>query len=209
MATLAVLALLPGACGDDPVAESSTSTTAEVTTTTAEPTTTTTAGALALQSRLRMDGIGPVRMGMTLVEASTAVGRPVEVDPSYLRNDGEPTLCAFAFTPLDPGGPAKVGFMVDRESGAEEWRIVRTDIEDDLPTATEEDIRVGSTETEVKAAYPTVRVEGHPYREDGHYMIVDPDGSGGLLLIFETDGDKVERFRSGQEASVQAIEGCS
>lgn len=209
---LVSLVLSAGACGEESPegSASPSSTAAEETSTTAAPTTTTTTEALTEQSKLRMDGIGPIKMGMTLAEASAAVGRPVEIDKGYLFDDGEPNLCAFAYPPLAPGSTLKVGFMVGRDSDADEWRLFRTDIEKDLPTSTEAGIKVGSTEAAVKAAYPSVTVEDHPYTgPEGHYMIVDPDGSGGMLLIFETDGTKVDDFRSGEEGSVQAIEGCS
>jgi hypothetical protein len=207
---LAALVVVTGACGDEPVAQSSSTTTpAESTSTTAAPTTTTTAKGLTAQSPLRMDGIGPVTMGMTPAEASAAVGRPVKIDDSYSTPE-DPALCAYAYTPLEEGGTAKVGFMLERTSAKEDWRIVRTDIDEGLPTATEKGVKLGATEAEVKAAYPALTVSPHPYTgPEGHYMTVDPDGQGGWLLIFETDGTKVESFRSGQEGPVQYIEGCS
>jgi hypothetical protein len=75
-------------CGDDkkePSAASSSSssatqTTAASTTTTTAPTTTTTAAGLSESSPLRFDGIGPIKVGMTLAEAKAAAGKPMTVD---------------------------------------------------------------------------------------------------------------------------------
>jgi hypothetical protein len=204
------------ACSDDekpPVAaatsstsvSSTTSSTVETTTTSTAPTTTTTAPGLSEASRLGFDGIGPVKIGMTLAQATAAVGRPVKVDPSYVA-DG----CAFAEV---EGGPVGLSFMVNREKETDPWRIFRGDVTKG-PIATVSGIKIGATEAEVKAAYSgkggIYTVEPHPYTApQGHYLIYDADGKGGKLLIFETDGAKVTSFRAGDEGAVQAIEGCA
>jgi len=63
--------------------------------------TTTTAAdrVLSSTSRLRLDGIGPVKVGMTLEEASRAIGTRLRVDPD---SSPEPASCGFA---APPGGP--------------------------------------------------------------------------------------------------------
>jgi hypothetical protein len=221
---LAVTVALAG-CGDestDPSASSSstslttepapaetTTTTAAAettTTTTAAETTTTTSGeALTDESRLGFEGIGPIKIGMTLDEATAAVGKPVKVNPNYILDN-----CAYAAV---EGGPEKLSFMVGREKEADPWRIFRADVNEGSPIATISGIRVGDSEAKVKETYSgkgTYTVEPHPYTgPKGHYLIFDADGKGGKLLIFETDGAKVTMFRAGDEGAVRAIEGCA
>jgi hypothetical protein len=200
-------------CGDDkkePSAATSTSQTtaaaAVESTTTTAPTTTTTAPGLSDASPLRFDGVGPIKIGMTLAEAAGAVGKPVKVDPNYIL-DG----CAYAAV---EGGPKALSFMVGRQKDSDPWRIFRADVNEGSPIATVSGIRVGATEAQVKEAYSgkdgSYTVEPHPYTAPkGHYLIYDADGKGGKLLIFETDGTKVTMFRAGEENAVQAIEGCA
>jgi len=183
-----------------------TATTLETTTTTA-PTTTTTAPGLSDASRVGFEGIGPVRIGMTLAQASAAVGKPFRLEDTEV-SEG----CAFAVV---EGGPKGLSFMVGRDTNNGPWRVLRTDVDEGSAIATISGIRLGATEAQVKAAYQgpgkggSLTVETHPYVPTGHYLLYDVDGKGGRLLIFETDGTKVTEFRAGDEAAVQAIEGCA
>lgn len=200
------------ACGEQvkaPTASRTTGTTAAPTTATtgAPDTTTTTAQGLSDDSKLAFDGIGPVTVGMTLAEASAAAGTPVEVNPDYVL-DG----CAYARA---AGAPAGLSFMVLRQEESDPWRIVRIDVDGDSRIATLSGIRIGATEAEVKRTYGDpgrtgeVSIEGHAYVEGGHYITYDDDGPGGFRLLFETDGQKVTRFRSGRQDPVGYVEGCA
>ena len=199
----ALLGLALAGCGD---AEPSTR--AESTTTTApESTTTTTAPGLSDESRLVFDGIGPIKVGMTLAEASAAARQPVEIDPGYVLDN-----CAYA---VAKGGPTGLLFMVLRDNETDPWRIVRVDVDDGSRIATLGGIRIGATEADVKRIYGEpgrtgkVTVENHEYVEGGHYITYDDDGPDGLRMLFETDGQKVTRFRSGQQGPVGYVEGCA
>ena len=216
IARAALAGLLAGAhaCGDDPNAGSdtagSTATTAAAPTTTSAPastTTTTVEQELSEASRLRLDGIGPVKIGMTLEEASAAVGRNVMVKENSLLADEEST-CGFAEV---EGGPDGLSFMVLRDNPGGEWRIYRTDVYDTMRIATGGGIRIGATEDEVKQVYgDQLKTEPHEYTgPEGHYLVLDVDGVGGYMLLFETDGTKVLRFRSGNDEAVRAPEGCA
>jgi hypothetical protein len=206
--TILALGLTTIACGeaDEQGAEATTTTTvAETTTSTAATTTTTVGNELSEGSRLRLDGIGPVKIGMTPAEATEALGREVAVDENEVLHD----TCGYAKA---SGGPDNLGFMVLRHDANSEWRIHRVDVYEGSPIATAEGIRIGSTEDEVKKAYGAgVKVEEHPYQgPEGHYLIVNADGEGtGFQFIFETDGAKVTRFRSGNDEAVSFIEGCA
>ncbi|MGI8808426.1 MAG: hypothetical protein ACR2KK_11380 [Acidimicrobiales bacterium] len=204
--SMTLFALVSGCRGGDkgdPVAV----TTTQVSTSTSTSTTATGPQAeLTAASRVRLDGIGPVVMLMTLAEASEAVGRTVAVVPESLINQDDTDSCGFADV---QGGPDGLGFMVNRDGPADPWRIVRLDVSG--KTVTGAGVGVGSTEDELKAAYgDKIRTEPHHYTADegGHYVILDVDGPGGMRLLFETDGTRVETYRSGLESAVDAVEGC-
>lgn len=217
-AGVGVLAVgLVAACGRGPqdaaVAGGPTTTTtvAGATTTTAVPVSTTVASTtttlperLTERSRLRLDGIGPITVGMTLAEATAAAGTPVRVNEPVPIGDGS---CQYARA---EGAPAGLWFMVFR------GRIVRIDVFGDRgepsSIATLSGVKVGSTEAEVMAAYPgRITVQRHPYTPTGHYLVYNPvdPASRAYGLIFETDGRRVGSFRSGLADPVQWIEGCA
>lgn len=156
-------------------------------------------------SRLRLDGIGPVRVGMTLAEASAVTGLAFAVDP---RSSPQPERCGIA-TPQ--GAPPGLSFMV--ENGTTIVRIdVRSADGSPPPIAATTGVHVGSTEAEVLAAYPVgLVVRPHPVLvPDGHYLVHAPDDPPvkGFELLFETDGKTVTTFRSGVIAFVERAEGC-
>jgi hypothetical protein len=151
---------------------------------------------LTQASRMTLDGIGPVKVGMTLAEASAAAGAPLEVMPSPTEG------CAHA---RPAGGPEHVMFMVV------DGKVVRVEAGPGITTLS--GIGVGSTEAEVLATYPgQIRVEPNPYQ--GHrgfhtlvYTPADP-AFAQYGLIFETNGERVTSFRSGFAGPVAWIEGC-
>jgi hypothetical protein len=138
-------------------------------------------------------GIGPVRVGMTVAEASAVVpgGAP------------HPETQECAYVGLS-GLPEGVSLMT--EGG----RIVRVDVDDSSQVATARGARVGSTEASVLALYPGARVQPHKY-EDGHYVVAIPGAPADTVhrLVFETVGGVVKRFRGGVIPAVEYVEGCS
>jgi hypothetical protein len=154
-------------------------------------------------SRLRVDGIGPVRIGMTLSAASAASGLQFTVDP---QSSPHPERCGVA----EPqGAPPGLSFMV--EGGT---TIVRIDVRapEGVPQTitTDAGIDLGSPEAEVAAAYPGIAVRPHPSLPGGRHLVHAPDDPRvkGFELLFETDGRVVTSFRSGVIAVVDAPEGC-
>jgi hypothetical protein len=226
-----VLGLALGGCGDegDPSADApdgtapdTTETSAPTTSSAPGETTTTTAPAgssstttttmasgtgLSDDSRLVFDGIGPVKVGMTPAEASAAAGTPVEVNPEFVLDN-----CGYAKA---AAGPKGLSFMVLRDKESDPWRIVRVDVDDESRIASLSGIRIGATEADVKSTYGApgrtgkLTTENHVYVEGGHYISYDDDGPAGLRMLFETDGQKVTRFRSGQQDPVGYVEGCA
>ncbi len=148
------------------------------------------------EDRVTSDGYAGVRLGMTLQEASAAFG----VELKRIGEDSNDEFeCHFV---TSNGEIGQVFFMLY------EARIVRLDI-DGKGVLTAAGVGVGSTESEVSDAYSNrVVVTEHPYTgPEGHYLTVE-FGSG-IDMIFETNGETVERYRVGLEPHIQWIEGCS
>jgi hypothetical protein len=180
-----------------PAATSTSTDASRRSTPTSTPTTTRPANRLTSGSRLRLDGIGAVEIGMTLEQASAATGMNVRITSQDFGTD-----CRYAEA---DGGPEGLAFMVI--SG----RIVRIDVTREpvgSPITTLSGVGVGDTHDQVQAAYPgRIDVRPNAYSENGRdlvYRASDP----ALSLIFVTEGGRVNSFRSGQAGPVSAIEGC-
>lgn len=144
-------------------------------------------------------GYGPVRAGMTLAEARSAIGDTMSI-PAPTDSICDHVTPAFA-TGVEPS----MLFMI------EQGRIARVEVRDSS-VATLAGARVGDARSRIETLYPgRVRVEPHKYT-DGNYLIV-PLGRGAdslFRLVFETDEKgKVVTFRSGLYPQVQWVEGCS
>src|SRR3989442_5364238 len=142
--------------------------------------------------------VGPVRYGMTLSEASRALGETLSVEPTE-RGEG----CDYIHPSAAPRG---VSFMVLDPV------IERVDVRSG-DVATVSGAHIGSTEDEIKALYPDrIEVQPHPYdAPGGHYLLYIPrDASDSAFrIIFETDGKRVTTFRAGRRPAVEYIEGCA
>lgn len=144
---------------------------------------------------LRFDGIGAVRIGMTINQVSAALGEQYSTP-----TDKDEQTCFY----LEPKRHPDTGIMML------DGRVARVDVfrsEKGPPsTATVKGIRVGDSETRVKEAYgQAVNVSQHHYT-DGHYLTLQ---SGNYALRFETDENKVTSFYAGTLAAISLVEGCS
>jgi len=146
---------------------------------------------LSSDDLLQVDRVGPVVVGMTLAEAREAA----QVE---LRQDGDVLGNCVYYEPrrLEPD----VSLMVI------DGVVSRIDV-DSGTTTTQEGIGIGASEADVKRTYPDTVVSKH-YYTDGHYLrVLSEDGRHAYL--FETDGSKVLRFRSGFPRAVDQVEGCA
>jgi hypothetical protein len=147
-----------------------------------------------LPTEVEIDGVGSVKIGMTLAEVEKMGGK------LFFDHPEEPVnLCTFARFKSEPD----LGFMLMRRV------IVRVDVfEGTIKTA--EGAGIGMSEDEVKRLYANAKVEvsKHAY-VDGHYFEVTMPGFANLRYIFETDGKKVTAFRAGRLPEVGYIEGCA
>jgi hypothetical protein len=154
---------------------------------------------LTEQSKLSINGIGSVLVGMTVPEASKAAGRPLV----STGDSGGGSNC-FYLTP--EGGPRDVGFMVT------DGRISRVDIWKDSRVTTLSGARIGDTEARIKALYPgKIQVSPHKYVQGGHYLTFVPKdrSDSNYRLVFETDGNRVTQYRAGKLPEVEFVEGCA
>lgn len=150
---------------------------------------------------MRFDGMGPIRVGMTFDEARAALGGDLRMGDEPAGHPEGPDRCDY---PRSAALPAGVRVMVEGQ------RVVRVEV-DSGSLATAEGARISDTEARIQQLYPQrVTVMPHKYT-DGHYLTVRSATPSDTthLLIFETDGRVVERFRVGQVPQVQYVEGCS
>lgn len=141
---------------------------------------------------LHFDGIGPVKVGMSLSQLNSTLQEKFTM-PKARDEQG----CFIVTSIRHP----HVSFMI------EDGKVTRIDV-DGRGVPTDKGIQVGDSEKQVLKIYgAAVKLEPHAYtsEEGGHYLTVR---SGGLGLRFETGKEKVDSFYAGRFTSVQYIEGC-
>ncbi len=154
---------------------------------------------LSESSKITTGGLGPVRIGMSVAEATKAAGRVI-LTPTAGATAASPD-CAFAVVDGLPG----VAFMVN--NGV----IRRVDI-DEGTISTSSGAHIGSTEQEIKDLFPgIITVSDHAYVEGGHYLTLTPTAENlkDDRVVFETDGQVVTSYRAGKVPEVGYIEGCA
>lgn len=137
-------------------------------------------------------GSGPLRIGMTLAEMAPYL--TTNIDTASLDEHCDYVRAAEA--------PDSMLFMV--ESG----RLVRVDVTGGS-AATPEGARIGDSESRIVSLYPAATRGPHKYT-DGAYLTVSGAGADSTSkLVFETDGERVTRYRAGIAPAVDYVEGCS
>ena len=188
------VALMAGGCsggnggGNEPPSSSSSTTAPAADSTT--PTTT------AAQPRLDLRGLGAVRVGMTLPDASKALGLPLEpVTP------GTDECTVYA----PRSGLDGVSFLVAGGT------VARVDITAGA-TSTTEGLALGQSEAEAQGRYQNrLVVSDHDFLLGGHYLTLVPTerADAGFRLVAETDGRRVTALRAGRLPEVERTEGCA
>ncbi len=143
------------------------------------------------------EGMSPVRIGMSVAEASAALGAPLVPDMDF----DEPEACQT----LHPQGAENSPLYYMAVDG----RISRISVYEGAPLIrTAAGVGVGSSDADVRAAYTSAIQEPAPYDDPpAHDLIVwtAPDVSG---LRFEVNGmGKVVVLHAGGP-SILYIEGC-
>ncbi|MGM3309106.1 hypothetical protein ACSQ6I_24535 [Anabaena sp. WFMT] len=161
---------------------------------------------LTSQSKVTINGIGAVKVGMNLPEAALHAKLYV----SYAGNDS----CYY----LQGEGDLKdISFMVTKDDAKSRQQYVTSDVIarvdiDDPRVATVSGAKIGDTEARIKSLYPgQIKVTPHNYVQKGHYLTLIPKDKAdqNYRVVFETDGQRVTRYRSGKLPEVEYVEGCS
>ena len=140
---------------------------------------------------VRPDGIGPLRVGVPLAEASRTLGETLRVTQAGC-DHVNPTAM-----------PEGILLMVIDDT------VARVEI-DSAGIRTTEGAQVGDSESRVLELYGArARIEPHKYTyPDGHYVVVTLAGDTLHRIIFETLKGRVTTYRSGRVPAVQLVEGC-
>jgi hypothetical protein len=153
---------------------------------------------LSNQSKLVLNGIGDIPIGLTVAETARAAGiKLVPLDSSSPKD-----ACYY----VKPQGLKDVGFMVIN------GKVARVDVWSESKVTTLRGAKIGDSETRIKSLYPgQIRVTSHEYVTGGHYLTFIPKDKAdkNYRLVFETDGKRVTQMRSGKLPEVSYIEGCS
>ncbi len=166
---------------------------------------------LTEQSKLVIDGIGPIRVGMSVSEAETTA-RVKLVEKGGRAGGGG---CYYLWPQK---GPQYIGLMVIGKENSRinrtQDRIARVDIFKGSSISTLSGAKIGDTETRIKALYPgQIKVTPHQYTgpQGGHYLTYTPKDSGdkNYRIVFETLKGRVTQFRSGKLPEVAYVEGCA
>jgi hypothetical protein len=142
------------------------------------------------QWQITPSGIGAVKAGMSVDEANVILGNSLTI-PATLQE------CDY----VRPKSQKGVAFMVEK------GQISRVDVQPGSSVATVAGAKIGDSEDRIKTLYPTIEVKPAKYAP-GHYMEFTPKGGGNNRIVFETDGKKVVKYRSGRLPAVEYVEGC-
>jgi hypothetical protein len=101
------------------------------------------------------------------------------------------------------GAPDSVRFMVESRL------LVRIDVVGGS-TPTAEGAKIGDTERRILERYPQARRTPHKYTQGFFYLVAMPNAPADTLhrYVFETDGQRVTRYRAGVFPPVEYVEGC-
>ncbi|MFN5241482.1 MAG: hypothetical protein ACK5WC_04665 [Aphanizomenon sp.] len=164
---------------------------------------------LTSQAKVTINSIGPVKVGMNIPQATAAARTRL-----YVEYGGNDEACYYISGEGDLNG---VSFMVtkdetkSRDKYATSDVIARIDI-DNPKITTVSGAKVGDTEARIKSLYPgQIKVTPHYNGLPGHYLTFVPKNKAeqNYRVIFETDGQRVTRYRVGKLPEVEYYGGCA
>jgi hypothetical protein len=147
--------------------------------------------------QLSEDGLGPIKIGMKVVQAEKASQKKLVLEPLVARVTED---CRFATL---KNGPKEVFLMLNHRT------IVRIDIKNPKIKTTQ-GFHLGSNADTVKTLNKG-KIEAYPnkYEADKETLVVTPKEKSNLRLVFDTDGKKILYMRAGKTPEVEYVEGCS
>lgn len=197
------LCLLLSACSDDDEVALNTvrrEPTPASTIAAAPTTTTTTIPTITRDTRLTLEGLGPVVIGSTPEEVEA--NSDLEVVFAYTAGTGEGNeRCAVSDI---RGGPLGLSVMTIGDE------IRRIDVADNSAVQTLSGLQIGDTAATVKRLYPTARRTPHQYVAGGFNYTYESTSPSGRALLVEVDNKGlVTSFRAGFSEEVSYPEGCA
>jgi hypothetical protein len=145
--------------------------------------------------RMTEHGLGPLRAGMSVEEATRALGGALAAPASTAK-------CDYADW---RGGPPGVRVMTER------GRVARVEVVGGA-VATDAGARIGDTAARVRELYAgRARETPHKYVAGAQYLTVTPvaPADSAFRIVFETDSvGRVTRYRAGLRPQVEYVEGC-
>ncbi len=157
---------------------------------------------LTTASRLRSNGFGSVRAGMTVGQAEAATGQvfaPTELDLFERR-------CYFA---APRGSRLGVQFLVLSDTPVKSYRdgVIATAVTYRRTIPTGEGLQVGDRAARVRSLYPgkATRPPAYPGSEDD--LLVR--GAAGFALRFDVQAGRVAGIHAGDDEAVLFYEGCA
>ncbi|MBE9218784.1 hypothetical protein [Dolichospermum flos-aquae] len=162
---------------------------------------------LTSQAKVTVNSMGPVKIGMNLPEAAAAANTRLSV--SYAGSDS----CYYLQTEGELKG---VSFMVTKDDVKSRLQYVTSDViarvdVNNPKITTVSGAKIGDTEARIKSLYPgQIKVTPHKYTK-GYYLTFIPKNKAeqNYRIVFETDGQRVTRYRAGKLPEVEYVEGCS
>lgn len=150
----------------------------------------------AREFRVSARGYGPVHIGMTVAEASAALGTPLEAPPPA---NGAPP-CYYVAPRLSLVG---VSFMVSR------GEIARVDV-DGPGIKTERGIGIDDSEERAREVYgPALEISPAKYGGEGDRYLTHWSEDRKSAVRFETYQGRITRFYAGRLPEVIYVEGCA
>ncbi len=149
---------------------------------------------VSTDSRVSINGLGPIKIGMTERQAERA-------GQVSLTGDGSGPDCRYIYLNQ---GPTRAEFMLSKS------RIVRVDLVR-RGVRTTGDVRVGDSESSVRRRFAgRLRIQPTKYIEGGSDLEVRPRDrrERNRRLIFTTDGKKVVYIQAGRLPEVHLVERC-
>ena len=153
--------------------------------------------ALTSDSTVTLRALGPVRIGMSVEEASSAAGLELRRDLGRASTDS----CHYV-----NAGPTMrgVSFMVVNDL------IRRIDIDPPSPAATRSGVRIGTAEGDLREVYPDniQRADSAVTGARGWAFVPNDDSDADFRIYFEVEDGAVSRYRLGSRPSVDSLSGC-
>jgi hypothetical protein len=140
---------------------------------------------------VRSNGIGPVKIGMTLAQLSETLRQKLSEEESGTEG------CFY----IQARGHDHIAFMII------DGRLARIDV-DASGIFTTSGLQVGDSEAHVRNFYGAkMKVTEHQYVDTGHYLTIRSDDPR-YGMRFETDKGKITIFYAGTYHAIQYVEGC-